>query len=462
MSLLGKWFTPPPAIKEIEDPELIQTNYRYWRWRIFYSMFIGYAFFYFTRKSFTFAMPAMISELGMTKAQLGMLASVFAITYGISKFVSGVMADRSNARYFMAFGLILTGLCNLFFGFSSSLFFFALFWGLNGWFQGFGWPPCARYLTHWYSQNERGRWWSYWNISHNIGAALIPILAAYCATYWGWRSALYVPAMLSIGIGFFLINRLRDTPQSLGLPPIEVFRNDAPAKQALNNKEHELTVKEILFTYVLTNPFVWVLATANFFVYIVRIGINDWTPIFLIETRGYTKMEAGLCVSLFEWGGLVGSLVAGWMSDRIFKSKRNPVNAIFSVGIIFSLLLFWMAPSNFYIDCASVALIGFWIFGPQMLIGVAAAELAHKKAAATASGLTGLWGYLGAAAAGYPLGAICEHYGWSGFFWALSACAIVSALLLIPLWPVNTNRFAERHVITDEEAPNKEGKPQPA
>ena len=158
MNTLFRLFQPAAHMPEIDDPEIVQTNYRYWRMRIFYSMFFGYALYYLTRKSFTFAMPGLIEDLHLTKGDLGLLGSILYITYGLSKFASGVMSDQSNSRYFMAFGLIMTGLLNICFGFSSSLILFALFWGLNGWFQGFGWPPCARLLTHWYSQNERGSW----------------------------------------------------------------------------------------------------------------------------------------------------------------------------------------------------------------------------------------------------------------------------------------------------------------
>jgi len=144
---LLKLLEPAPYLPEIEDPAEVKKLYHYWRIRILYSMFVGYAFYYFTRKSFTFAMPGIISELGFDKSQLGILASVFSITYGISKFASGIISDRSNARYFMALGLIVTGIFNILFGLSSSLVLFCLFWGLNGWFQGFGWPPCARFYV---------------------------------------------------------------------------------------------------------------------------------------------------------------------------------------------------------------------------------------------------------------------------------------------------------------------------
>jgi len=123
---------------ETKSPGAQSRLYQYWRLRIFFSIYIGYAFFYLTRKSFNFAMPAMIAELGISKTELSFLGSVLYISYGASKFLSGILGDRCNPRYFMSIGLILTGVFNIFFGLSSSVLFFALFWGLNGWFQGWG------------------------------------------------------------------------------------------------------------------------------------------------------------------------------------------------------------------------------------------------------------------------------------------------------------------------------------
>jgi OPA family sugar phosphate sensor protein UhpC-like MFS transporter len=435
MGFLKELLKPAPHIAPLERTEEIKEKYTYWRFRIFYSMFIGYAFFYFTRKSFTFAMPSLMLELGFNKSDLGILASILAITYGISKFVNGIIADRSNPRYFMPIGLILTGMMNIFFGLSSTLSAFALFWGLNGWFQGGGWPPCARLLTHWYSQNERGSWWSSWNVSHNVGAFLIPFLIAFCIHLSGWRVAMFVPGVLCILIGFFLINRLRDTPQSLGLPPIESYRNDFGNAAPSAADERELSVKEILFKYVLSNKFMWMLGAAYCFVYVVRDAIGNWTALYLHEEKGYSLLGANGCAALFEVGGFVGSLVAGWSSDKLFGGKRGPANVIFTLGVIIGLCIFWMTPIGYtFLDSASVFLIGFFIYGPQMLIGMAAAELAHKKAAATASGFTGTFAYVGAALAGYPLAKISDLFGWNALFLTLTCCCILATLLLLPMW----------------------------
>lgn len=441
MNTLLKMLQPAPHIPEIEDPEIVKKDYKYWRIRILYSMFIGYAFYYFTRKSFTFAMPGLIQDLGFDKSQLGILGSILSISYGISKFASGIIGDRTNPRYMMAIGLMLTGVCNILFGLSSSIFFFAIFWGLNGWFQGFGWPPCARFLTQWYSHSERGSWWSTWNVSHNVGGFLIPWVAGIALQYFGWRYAMYIPGILCIFVGFFLINRLRDTPQSLGLPPIEKYRNDYIDKaEALGGKEENLGSKRLLIDYVLKNPYIWLLAIAYFFVYAVRTGINDWTALFLVESKGYSSIGANGCVSLFEVGGFFGSLAAGWSSDRLFGAKRGPVNVIFTLGMLTSIGLFWMIPQGYVLlDSIAMFLVGFTIFGPQMMIGLAAAELSHKKAAATSTGFTGFFAYIGAACAGYPLGSITQTLGWQGFYWALIFCCAISVALLMPLWSVTAS-----------------------
>ncbi len=435
MNISLDFLKPAKHAEAIRDDAVVKKEYRYWRIRIFYAMFIGYVFYYFTRKSFTFAMPALMHDLGFDKAQLGFLGSILYITYGISKFASGVMSDQSNPRFFMAIGLIITGLTNIFFGLSSSLLFFAVFWGLNGWFQGWGWPPCARLLTHWYSQSERGAWWSVWSTSHNVGGFLIPIVAGVCAQYLGWRWAMFIPGICCIVVGLLLMNRLRDTPQSLGLPTIEEYRSDYPDPESAKQEEKELSTREILFGYVLTNKWIWMLATASFFVYVVRMAMNDWSALYLIETREYSMIKANSCVALFDIGGLFGMLTAGWLSDRVHGGRRGPINVLFSAGMFSMVMIFWMYPELSGLWTSIVLfMVGFFLFGPQMLIGLAAAELSHKKAAGTASGFAGWFAYFGAAGAGYPLGKVAQEFGWSGYFFILAICCVITTILFLPMW----------------------------
>lgn len=443
MSFLD-FLRPVPHVSEIQDKQAVDKKYKYWRFRIFYTMYIGYAFFYFTRKSFTFAMPALITELGMTKTQLGILSSVLYFSYGISKFVSGVLSDKSNPRFIMAIGLMLTGIFNIFFGLSSSIWMFALFWGLNGWFQGWGWPPCARLLTHWYSQNERGTWWGFWNSSHNIGGALIPIIVAYAISLFGsWRFGMWLPGISCILVSLFLMNRLRDTPQSLGLPPIEKYRDDYPDKKKVSQEE-ELTTKQLLFEYVLKNKFMWFLAISYFFVYIIRTAINDWGLIYLKEVKHLSIIQAGYCVGAFELGGIAGSLIAGWVSDKVFSGRRGPINLLFTFGAILSLAILGFSQAVLFGACLlSMFFIGFFIFGPQMLIGMAAAELSHKKASGTATGFVGWIAYFGASLTGSVGGKMIDNLGWSTFLAVLIGGGLIAMLILAPLWNVRAKSKEE-------------------
>lgn len=428
-------FSPAPYLPEITDENEVKKDYKYWRHRIFYSMLIGYALYYLTRRSFTFAMPGLITDLGFDKSQLGILGSVLSITYGMSKFISGVLADRSNPRYFMALGLFLTGVCNILFGLSSSLGMFIIFWGANGLFQGFGWPACARSLTYWYSHSERGTWWSAVSVAHNVGAFIAPWIVGFSLQYLGWRSGMYIPGITCIVGSLFLVNRLRDTPQSLGLPTIEKFRNDYQSKTDKNGEQKQST-KELL-KGVLLNKYIWILAIAYLFLYILRMGVGDWTALFLYEVKGYGALGSSGTSSFFEAGGFLGCLAAGWSSDRLFAAKRGPVCVLFALGILVSIFLFWIVPPGYVIlDWITIFFMGFMIFGPQMLIGICASELCHKKAAATANGFVGWVAYIGAAVAGYPMGLVIDHAGWNGAFIVLLVCALVHLVLLLPLWGV--------------------------
>lgn len=429
MQQLRSLFFRPNILGSSKEAELSH-KYWYWKIRIFYAMYVGYGAYYLTRKSFTYAMPFLMQDLGFTKADLGILGSILYLTYGLSKFVSGVVSDKSNPRYFMSIGLMCTGLLNIFFGLSSSILFFGIFWGLNGWFQGWGFPPCARLLTHWYPQKERGTWWSLWSTSQNIGTFLSPYIIYALSGYFGsWRYAMYVPGVFSIGIGLFLMNRLRDTPQSLGLPEIDKQEN-------LSKPEAEnFSKRDLIVNFVLKNRAIWLLGFAYFFVYFVRASLSDWGQLFLLEEKNVPLLVGASCILSFEIGGLIGSLVAGSISDWFFAKRRGIVTVLYSIGIILAISFIWWTPVfNSYIALSIFFILGFFIFGPQMLIGVMAAEMSHKKASGSATGFVGWLSYLGATVAGYPLGKIVDIYGWSAAFAILTVCSLVTLCLLLPLW----------------------------
>ncbi|MHA7001589.1 MFS transporter family glucose-6-phosphate receptor UhpC [Aeromonas schubertii] len=422
----------PAWAPAITDPAEIAQRYRYWRRHILLSIYLGYALFYFTRKSFNAAMPDMLASGIIARTDIGLLATLFYITYGLSKFFSGIVSDHSNPRYFMGLGLMATGVVNILFGLSSSLWLFALLWVANAFFQGWGWPPCSKLLTTWYSRSERGGWWALWNTAHNVGGALIPMVVATVALHYGWRAGMIVPGLCAIAAGLFLCWRLRDKPQTLGLPSVGVWRQDS-LEMAQQQEGAGLSRRQILHRYVLTNPYIWLLACCYVLVYVVRAAINDWGNLYMQERLGVDLVTANSAVTLFELGGFVGALVAGWGSDRLFNGNRGPMNLIFAAGILLSVGSLWLMPFATYVmQAACFFTIGFFVFGPQMLIGMAAAECSHKDAAGAATGFVGLFAYMGAALSGYPLARVMEIWHWQGFFVVIAIAAGISALLLLP------------------------------
>lgn len=428
-----KWIKSAPEQPLLADKKHVDDTYRYWRIQIMLGMYVGYAVYYLTRKSFNYVMPEMLKDLGFTIADVGLISTLFYFMYGASRFISGVLSDAANPRYFMGIGLILTGVLNILFGVSSSLFALIVLWIANAFFQGWGWAPCAKLLTSWYSRNERGFWWAACNTSHNVGGAVIPLLAGVLAVHHGWRYGMIVPGVIAIISGCFLCFRLRDRPASMGLPSVGRWRSDSQELDQ-EQKSAKLPLMLMLKKYIFFNKYIWLLATSYVFVYVVRIGINDWGNLYLTQNHGFSLVKANSALTMLEVGGFIGTIVAGWGSDKLFAGNRVPMNIIFMIGILLSVLLIWLLRIDSYVfNAICFFFIGFFIFGPQMLIGMAAAESSHKNSAGAATGFVGIFGYLGAALSGWPLAKVLESWSWDGFFVVLSVTTLASTLLLLPL-----------------------------
>ncbi|MES2607942.1 MAG: MFS transporter [Pseudomonadota bacterium] len=409
-----------------------KTLFRYWRVRIMYSMMFGYAAFYLLRVNMTMAMPFMQSELGYSKTQLGAVISLGAIFYGFGKCLSGYLGDRINARYMMSFGLFMSAVMTFCMGFGSYLTWFFVFGILNNCFQSMGWPPCARLLNHWYSPRELASKWALWNSSQQIGCCIVLVSAGFIIEQYGWRYMFYIPAVVCVFLAVFLFNRLRDTPESLGLPSIEEHHGLVSNQ---NENEEKMSLREILLTRVLNNKLVWYVCMANFFVYVVRMTVFTWAPTFLSEFKGSTITTAGFQTAVYDFAGIFGGLLAGYLSDKVFKGHRGRVGAIFMILLVGCIFALWKSPAgSTALHFLIMVFVGFLITGPQILVGVAASDFASKKAAGTASGLTGTFGYIGTGVAGVGIGAIVDNFGWDWAFIMITISALLGAFFFALTW----------------------------
>ena len=440
-----KNFLAPPSHKEPLPKERIDGTYKRLRWQVFLGIFLGYAAYYLVRKNFSLAMP-YLQTLGFDKAELGFVFAFNATAYGLSKFIMGGISDRSDARKFLALGLILASAATILAGTAfgvSNLAMMALFQFLIGWFGGMGWPPCGRVMTHWFSVKERGTKMSFWNVAHNVGGGLIGIITGWGVTFamsLGLSEGLsqrlgifWLPAGIAILVALIAYLLIRDTPQSCGLSSIEAYKNDYPPNYS-KHSETVLKTKDIFFKYVLSNKILWIVAIANAFVYFVRYGVLDWAPTYLMEAKHYSIKEMGFAYSLYEWAAIPGTILCGWISDVIFKGKRAMTTIIFMALVMGAIFVYWTNVDNKLIDSIALVAIGFLIYGPVMLIGVHALDLSPKNAAGTSAGLTGFFGYFFGTSilANMLMGRVVQSYGWdSGFEMLIGACLITIVLMAL-------------------------------
>ncbi|MEQ9230612.1 MAG: glycerol-3-phosphate transporter [Cyclobacteriaceae bacterium] len=425
-----KFLAPPPATDPVPE-EQVNSKYKKLRLQVFGGIFVGYAGYYLVRKNFALVTNDLVNE-GFNEGELGLAMSFLAIAYGLSKFLMGNVSDRSNARTFMALGLILSGIVMFIFGWfpfaTSSVFFMGLLLFANGWFQGMGWPPSGRVMVHWFSVKERGTKMSIWNVAHNIGGGLMaPLAILGFEIFNDWHAKFYFPGMVALVVALIIYLLVRNSPQSEGLPSVEEWKNDYPPNY---DKSHgaTFTAKEIFTKYILPNKLLWSIAIANAFVYLIRYGVSDWAPLYLQQAKEFDFKSSGYAYAAYEFAGIPGTILCGWLSDKVFGGKRAPVSIIYLGLIAAAVVVYWMNPiGNPGIDLACLIAIGFLIYGPVMLIGVHALDLVPKNAAGTAAGLTGLFGYfIGTAIlANAVAGQIIERFSWDGFFiFILVACGL--------------------------------------
>ena len=439
-------------------------TFKHWQWRVIICSMIGYSMFYFVRKNFSFAMPALGEAYGITNTSFGIILSLVGIIYGISKFINGFIADRANARWHLVIGLTICALLNYIFGFSADLshwitgasqgpdfvnsmvVIMAVLLVLNNIFQGCGFSPCNRLMVHWVPPKELATKMSFWNTSHSIGAGLVSVLCGYIigsgmgsgTGTMAWQWCFWIPAVIaSLGV-FFILVSLRDTPTSVGLPELP------DTKTELDEDDSPEAFKAFIRKKVFQNPIVWILALTDLFVYIVRFAVLDWGPTFL-QTRAIplSPQLAGWTIAIFEIAGCAGMMCAGWVSDRFFGGKAQRV-CVIEMGIVaLCLVALHLLPA----DASSVlvlvllAVAGFFLYGPQALLGVVAANQVTKKAASSAVGLIGLMSYVSVIFTGAGLGWFSDHFGWDYLFILMSGVAIVGGLTVALLWNIKDDGY---------------------
>lgn len=416
----------------------VNQRYSYWRLRLTYALIIGYAAYYTVRQNFTIIRSS--DKCPFSMEAIGWTFTAFSIIYGVFKFVTGAVCDRSSSRFFMPIGLACAALCSLIAGFCNSAFLFGLLYAVSAGFHSMGWPSVSRTLTQWFGPRQLGTRWGIVNSSHQIGAMSILIGGAWLLEHYSWRYLFIVPGCACLVLSIWIWDRLRDTPESIGLPSLEEHEGLLVEKKVSQENEHKEPFGKILKEHILFNYRLWMVCVANFFVYFVRAGLTCWGPVMIVQTQNCSVMEAGCKIAGMEAGGLVGGLFVGWFTDK-FMPKRRGVCGAYMMIILGALIAIYWACNTIVQDVLWLSLIkhpavdylfwaavGFLVYGPQTLGGLSGAEFGSKKAAAAAAGLTGTVGYLGSSATGIGLAALASYYGWQSVYLTFVISAFIGGL----------------------------------
>ena len=424
----------------------IDAAYRRQRMRTIVAITLGYGLSYTCRLSINVVKKPLIDAGIFTASDLGAIGSALFYSYAAGKLINGFASDHTNARRFMATGLLLSALCNIAMGFSTTVGIATLVWGINGWFQSFGAPACVISLANWFSNRERGRFYGIWSTSHSIGEGLNFLFTTALVAALGWHWGFWGPAAAVIVAAGGCYFAMADRPRTLGLPGVADWQGeqyaapDAAAVAASSPKGVFATQLTIL-----TIPAVWIVAVSSALVYITRYAINSWGMLYLQEVRGYSDVGAGFMLTVNTIAGIVGAVAFGYLSDTWFGTRRPPANLLFGVIEIGGLLLFFYGPDGLAWTAASLFVFGFGMTGLVTSVGgLFAVDICPKRVAGAALGMVGVFSYLGAGIQDQVSGILLDanktvvggvtHHDFTAAITFWIGASIASLILAATLW----------------------------
>ncbi|MBC8401527.1 MAG: MFS transporter [Candidatus Marinimicrobia bacterium] len=411
-----------------------QTQIVHWQKKMFWLMWITYAAFYLGRVNISVAMPGIAQEFGLSKTSLGVVLSALFAMYAIGQFINGQLGDKLNSRVIITIGLLSSAVLNIFFGLSGGIIgLMVVIWGLNGYFQSMGWGPTVKAMANWFPSKIRGKISGRLGTSYILGGALSWLLAGTIIKYFNWRATFWIPALIMAGIAIHWYLRARNAPEEIGLPSVEE-QEQGIARTETQTDEH-IGFRETL-KITLNNPYIWFAAFGLFGLNIVRYGFMSWAPTYMFEEQGATISMAAYKAIAFPVAGGLGAIMAGWASDKLFQNRRAPVACFMLIALAVFCYLYRIVPGdNWVISLVILLLIGFFTFGPHILIVAALpADLGSRKAASSVTGFIDAMGYVGASITGVGTGYLIEHFSWDAAFYFWIAGALMAAVMMTFVW----------------------------
>ena len=402
--------------------------------------------FYVCRMALSVVKQPVIDEGVLTPAQIGLVDSALLFVYAIGKFTNGFIADYCNIRRFMATGLVISSLVNLVMGLLGllsgwaglcSVLVFAIFfitWGLNGWVQSMGAPPGVISLSRWFPLRTRGTYYSIFCATPYLGKSVSMVLLGHVVMLAGWQCGFIAAALAGFIGSVVILLFVSDTPESRGLPSVQELSGEKP------QKEDSIPTK-VLHKAVLKNPGVWVIALSSAFVYITQYGISNWGIFFLQKAKDFSLTESTYVIGISEGIGVVGTVFAGWLSDKVFRGDRLKPVLLCGVVCLATMSLFMFTGGGRLSNIALLSVASLSLAAIYCIVGgLMALDIVPRKAAGAALGVVGISSYIAAGIQGVVSGLLIggsksgDSYDFApvAIFW--TASCLVSFLLPALNW----------------------------
>lgn len=377
----------------------MDTLTRQWRYRVFAATWLSYVGFYFCRKPFSIVKSPMGKELGFDATSLGEIGAAYLFAYAVGQFLAGWMGNKLGPRMNLMIGMGLSIFVGVGFGFSDVYWGFVLLSALNGLAQATGWSGNVGTMANWFHHKERGKVMGVWATNFTAGSLLAGPFAAWVLGAYGWRASFYAGSVVLLAVWTFFVFNQRNKPEDLGLAPIDAHEV-IPAGGGLGwTRDTAINIGLV--------------GTFYFFVKLIRYALWGWAPYFLTESFGQSSEQAGYLSTAFDLAGIPGVFLTGWLSDKVFGSRRAIVSLFSMIALTLAMVLLWTVgtgSSTAFVIC--LLLIGFTLYGPDALMtGAGAMDIGSRRGAVLAAGIISGLGSFGPVVQEYVIGRMYDQKG---------------------------------------------------
>ena len=445
MGLYSFYRISKPSVEKVA-PEREEMTYKQLRNRTFWGVTVAYSLYYVCRMSLSVGKQPLIDEGVLSAGQLGLIGSALLFVYAVGKFLNGFIADYCNIRRFMATGLFISAVVNLILGvlgfveLPAFLIFmaFAVLWGINGWMQSMGSPPGVISLSRWFPRSKRGTFYSIFSATPYLGEFLSFIITGVVVGALGWQYGFLIAAIAGVIGSVVILFFVSDTPESQGLPSVQALSGETVTK------EDTMPTKE-LQKMVLRHPGIWVIAISSAFIYITKYAISGWGVLFLQKAHGFSLEDATQIIAFSAAFGVLGTVLAGWLSDKVFRSDRVKPAVLSGVVSFIALALFLFAGGGYMINIFYVSLFSLAVGVLYCIVaGLMAVDIVPRKATGAALGVVGISSYVAAGLQDITSGLLIQYnttvvdgmdvYDFGPVSWFWLAAALISFILPVLNW----------------------------